>query len=85
VARLAHVGLSEAEIATLADQLSTVLEHVAILQEIDTDGVPPTAHVLPMENVDRPDEVKPSWPPPAVLANAPHQHDGFFEVQAIFD
>lgn len=85
VARLAHIGLDPDEITDLAGQLSTVLDHVAKLQNVDTDGVPPTAHVVPLDNVMREDTVTSSWPPEAVLCNAPHRQGDYFQVQAIFD
>jgi aspartyl-tRNA(Asn)/glutamyl-tRNA(Gln) amidotransferase subunit C len=85
VARLAHVGLEAEEIQEMTQQLSSVLDHVAKLQKVDTTGVPPTSHVVPIEHVVREDEVRPSWPVEAVLANAPHRRDDLFEVQAIFD
>lgn len=85
IARLAHVGLTEDEINQMTQQLSTVIDHVARLQEVDTQDVPPTAHALPLENVMREDELTPSWRPDEALANAPHRHDNLFEVQAIFD
>jgi aspartyl-tRNA(Asn)/glutamyl-tRNA(Gln) amidotransferase subunit C len=85
VARLAHIGLTEEEIDEFAIELSSVIDHVTRLQRLDTDGVSPTAHVVPIENVMREDEVRPSWPPEAVLANAPRRYDDQFEVQAIFD
>jgi aspartyl-tRNA(Asn)/glutamyl-tRNA(Gln) amidotransferase subunit C len=85
VAQLAHIGLSPKEIDEFAVELSSVIEHVNRLQRLDTSGVSPTAHVIPTENVMRDDQVRRSWPPEAVLANAPRQHDNQFEVQAIFD
>ena len=85
VARLAHVGLGVDEIEHYADELSSVLEHVARLQELDTSGVEATAYVLPVENVLRDDVVEPSLAPDAVLANAPRRTRDQFEVQAIFE
>jgi aspartyl-tRNA(Asn)/glutamyl-tRNA(Gln) amidotransferase subunit C len=85
VARLAHVGIKPGEIEELTDQLSSVLDHIGRLQMVDTSDVPPTSHVLPLQNVMRDDEVRPSWSPGAVLANAPRRQDDLFEVQAIFD
>jgi len=85
VAQLAQLGLQPHEVDELALALSSVLDHMARLQEVDTSDVPPTSHVLPLENVTREDEVRPSWPLQAVLANAPHRSHDCFEVQAIFD
>ena len=83
VAALARLGLSDSEIARLQDQLSSILEHIAAIDRLDTDAIPPTAQVISMTNVMRPDEVTDSLPREAVLENAPRQAEGFFEVHAI--
>jgi aspartyl-tRNA(Asn)/glutamyl-tRNA(Gln) amidotransferase subunit C len=83
VAALARLGLSDAEITRLQDQLSSILEHIAAIDRLDTEAIPPTAQVIAMTNVMRPDVVSGSLPREAVLENAPRQSDGFFEVHAI--
>ena len=83
VADLARLGLSAAEKERLRDQLSSILGHIEALGELDTEAIPPTAQVVELTNVMRADEVRPSLPREAVLANAPRQADGFFEVHAI--
>jgi aspartyl-tRNA(Asn)/glutamyl-tRNA(Gln) amidotransferase subunit C len=83
VAELARLGLSEGEIARLQDQLSSILEHIAAIDKLDTEAIPPTAQVIAMTNVMRPDVVTDSLPREAVLENAPRQAEGFFEVHAI--
>lgn len=83
VAALARLGLSEAEITRMQDQLSSILGHIAALDELDTAAIPPTAQVVNLSNVMRPDVVTDSLPREAVLANAPRQTDGFFEVHAV--
>src|SRR5829696_9828339 len=83
VAELARLGLSDAEITRLQDQLSSILEHIAAIDRLDTDAIPPTAQVIAMINVMRPDVVTNSLPREAVLENAPRQADGFFEVHAV--
>jgi aspartyl-tRNA(Asn)/glutamyl-tRNA(Gln) amidotransferase subunit C len=83
VADLARLGLSEAEKERLREQLETILGHIAALNEVDTAAIPPTAQVIELTNVMRADEVTASLPREAVLANAPRQSDGFFEVHAI--
>jgi aspartyl-tRNA(Asn)/glutamyl-tRNA(Gln) amidotransferase subunit C len=83
VATLARLGLSDTEITRLQDQLSSILEHIAVIDRLDTDAIPPTAQVTAMTNVMRPDIVTGSLPREAVLENAPRQADGFFEVHAI--
>jgi aspartyl-tRNA(Asn)/glutamyl-tRNA(Gln) amidotransferase subunit C len=83
VAALARLELSDDEKRSLRDQLSNILEHIAVLERVDTSAIPPTAQVIPLTNVLRPDEVRPSLPRELALANAPRQSDGFFEVSAV--
>lgn len=85
VARLAHITLDDDEVRELTLQLSSIVDHVARLQELDTEGIDPTGFAVPSSNVMRDDEVAPSWPVEAVLANAPARHDTLFEVQAVLD
>ncbi len=75
VAKLARLGLSEEEIDVLGQQLSVILENIAILREADVSGVSPTAHASRLSNIMRADEVQPSYPPELLLANAPDQED----------
>ena len=83
VAALARLGLSEEEITRLQVQLSSILDHIEAIDRLDTNAIPPTAQVIAMTNVMRPDVVTDSLPREAVLENAPRQADGFFEVHAI--
>jgi aspartyl-tRNA(Asn)/glutamyl-tRNA(Gln) amidotransferase subunit C len=83
VAMLARIGLSEEERERLREQLSTILGHIDVLNRLDTDDIPPTAQVLPLINVLRQDEARPSLTQEEALANAPHESDGFFVVQAV--
>lgn len=83
VATLARLGLDDDEVTRLQDQLSSILEHIAALDRIDTDAIPPTAQVVNLTNVTRDDVVRGSLLRDAVLANAPRQHEGFFEVHAV--
>ena len=85
VAALAHIDLSPEELDEFSVELSSVVDHIAKLRELDTDAVPPTAHAVPVDNVLRDDIVAPSWPPEAVLANASRRVGDLFEVQAILD
>jgi aspartyl-tRNA(Asn)/glutamyl-tRNA(Gln) amidotransferase subunit C len=80
VARLARLRLSEAEVETMASELSGILEHVDRIAELDLDDVEPTSHVVALENVLRPDEPRPSWPRDAMLEAAPDPEDGAFRV-----
>ena len=85
IARLARVGLDEAEVATFQEQLSEILNHFQTLGQLDTEDVPPTSHPLPLESVMRPDEVRPSLPRDEVLANAPLAEDGALRVKAVLE
>lgn len=83
VAALARLGLTGDEITRLQGQLSSIIDHIAAIDRLDTDAIPPTAQVIAMTNVMRPDVVTDSLPREAVLKNAPRQADGFFEVHAV--
>ena len=83
VAKLSRLDLDEAEITLYADQLSQILDTMAGLQQIDTEGVAPLAHVLPIENVLREDEVGECFTQEKVLANATEQSEGMFQVPKI--
>ncbi|HEY7456210.1 MAG TPA: Asp-tRNA(Asn)/Glu-tRNA(Gln) amidotransferase subunit GatC [Solirubrobacterales bacterium] len=80
VARLARLRLSEVEVGKMAGELSGILDHVDRIAELDLDDVPPTSHVVDMENVLRPDEPRPSWARDDVLGQAPDPADGAFRV-----
>ncbi len=83
VARLARIDLTEEELDLYAVQLAAVLDHAASVAALDTSGVVPTAHPLPLRNVLRPDEPRPSLPRHEVLAQAPAVEDGRFKVPRI--
>lgn len=85
IATLARVGLTEEELERFSEQLSHILESFAILQELDTTGVPPTSHPVPLSNVFRSDAVEGSYPPEDILSNAPQREDGFFKVKAVLE
>lgn len=83
VAALARLGLTGAEKESLRQQLSTILDHIAVLDRLDTSDIPPTAQVIALDNVMRDDLVWPSLSQEEVLANAPAERDGFIEVRAV--
>ncbi len=85
IAALAHLELTEDEIALFARQLADILHYAEQVQQIDTTGVAPTAHVLAGRPVDRPDEPAPSLPLADTLANAPDPAPvaGFFKVPRV--
>jgi aspartyl-tRNA(Asn)/glutamyl-tRNA(Gln) amidotransferase subunit C len=85
IAALARVGLTPDEMERMRDQLSAVLDHISMLQEVDTDDILPTAQVIQQQNVMRDDVVRPSLPREQVLLNAPDQEDGYLRVNAVLD
>lgn len=85
VAKLARLDLSEADLATMTTQLSAILNYVDQLSELNTEGVEPMAHPLPVRNVFRDDEPRPSLPVDAALQNAPLRSGDYFAVPAILD
>jgi len=85
IARLARVALSDEEVERLREQLSGILDHFTILNEIDTESVPPTAQTFEMSNVERDDVPRPSCSRDDVLANAPRVEDGYFRVRAVLE
>ena len=85
IAELAKLALTEEEKEKFRGQLSAILEYAEMLQQLDTDAIPPTATVLPLQNVMRPDEVAPSFSQEDILANAPDVAEGCFRVRAILE
>lgn len=85
VARLARLDLSDDERDRMQKELTGILAHADKIQELDLDGVPPTSHALPLSNVLRPDEVRPSLPQQEALSNAPRSEDGRFRVPRIIE
>ena len=85
ISRLSRVGITETDIEKMKEQLSVILENFEILREVDTDGVPPTAQSITLQNVMRNDVITPSMLPDDVLANAPRQEDEFFKVNAVLE
>ena len=80
VARLARLRLSEDEIESMSRELSTVLDHIEKISELDLEGVPPTSHVIEVENVMRADEPRESMPLERVLEFAPDATPAGFRV-----
>ena len=83
VALLARLSLTGQEIAIFAEQLSAILNYAETINQLDTDGVEPLTHILPVKNVFRPDEIKPSMPREEILANAPLAEEGQYKVPKI--
>jgi aspartyl-tRNA(Asn)/glutamyl-tRNA(Gln) amidotransferase subunit C len=85
VARLARLDLSEEERERMRVEMTNILEHAAQIQALDLDGVEPTSHAIPLKNVMRTDEVKPSLSQEEALAIAPRAEDGRFMVPRIVE
>ena len=86
IARLARVGLSEEDIERFSEQLSEILDYFERLKQVDTEGVPPTAHTLPLHNVFREDdEPAPPLDREDVLRNAPVREADYFRVKVILE
>jgi aspartyl-tRNA(Asn)/glutamyl-tRNA(Gln) amidotransferase subunit C len=80
VARLARLELTDEEVQRMSGELSAVLDHIEKIGELDLDGVPPTTHVVEVENALRPDVPEPSLPREVALEQAPAVADGGFLV-----
>ena len=80
VAKLARLRLDEAEVETMAGELSGILGHVDRISGLDLEGVEPTSHVVALENVFRADVPWTSLPPEVALASAPEPFEGAFCV-----
>lgn len=85
VAYLARLGLTEEEKERLQGQLSDILQHVAVINRLNTEAIPPTAQVIPLQNVERPDESGPSFPAGSILANAPKEEDQQFKIPPVLE
>ena len=85
LADLAHIEMSEDELQSLAGELGQIVQSVASVSEVAGDDVPATSHPLPLRNVTRPDEVRPSLSAEEALAAAPAQDLQRFEVPRILD
>jgi aspartyl-tRNA(Asn)/glutamyl-tRNA(Gln) amidotransferase subunit C len=85
VASLARLALREDELQSTVAQLGRILDHVQRLQEVDTEGVPPTAHVLALRSVVRPDASRPGLPQEEAVGNAPAAEAGLFLVPRVVE
>ena len=83
LARLARLAVTDDELDTFAGQLDVILGAVARVGEAAADDIPPTSHAVPLTNVLRPDEVRPSIDREMVLLAAPAAEDGRFRVPRI--
>ena len=85
VAQLARLAFTPEEEAQLIGDLNRMLEYVAALDQLDTTGVPPTAHVLPLDNAFRDDVTRPSLKQADALGNAPLSGQGHFRVPKVIE
>jgi aspartyl-tRNA(Asn)/glutamyl-tRNA(Gln) amidotransferase subunit C len=85
VARLARLSLSDDEKERMRRELDGILSYIDKLRALDTEGVPPTSHAVPMTNVMREDEPAPSLPRADMLANAPDRSGDLFRVPKIIE
>lgn len=85
IAELAKLSLTESELTAYAEQLSAVLDYASRLEQLDTADIPPTASVLPLQNVMRDDIVRPSLPRELAIANAADAIEGQFRVDAVLE
>ena len=85
IAKLANLTISASEENKLETQLNETLSYIAVLEEVDTKAVEPTAHVTGLENVTRDDTPRPSLSQKQALSNAKKHYNGFFEVDAILE
>ena len=85
VALLSRLRLTEEEKSRLTESLNVILAQFEVLQQLDTEGVPPTAHAMTLRNVFREDVTRPSLPREDVLREAPEARDEFFVVPRIVE
>ena len=85
VALLARLGIGTEEIERMREQLSAIMEHFRVLEEVDTSYIDPTGHAIAIDNVMREDKPSASLPVEEILANAPKVREGLFQVNPILD
>ena len=85
IANLAQLTFDEQEIESYQYQLSRILDYIEKLNQLDTEGVPPTSHVIPIRNVMKPDEKRDLFQREDIIANAPSTEQGYFEVPKVIE
>ncbi len=85
IALLARLGVTEAEADRFREQLSNILENFEVLQQVDTNNIPPTAQSIALQNIVSNDDVASSLTQSQVLANAPQKEGDFFKVRAVLE
>lgn len=85
ICHLARLSPTDDEVRLFSEQLSSILQYMDQLNEVDTSDVPPTAHAADLRNVFRADEPEPSLGSEKALANAPQRDGNFFGVPKVLD
>lgn len=85
IVMLARLELTEEEKKLFSKQIESIIEYIDKLNELDTTNIEPTAHVLPIKNIFREDELKPSLPKDEALRNAPDRIHDFYRVPKIIE
>jgi aspartyl-tRNA(Asn)/glutamyl-tRNA(Gln) amidotransferase subunit C len=85
IATLARLELTAEEMERYREQLSAILDHVARLQQLDTNAIPPMSAVFSGDSHLRVDESRPPLPPDKILENTPHKADGQFKIPPVFE
>jgi aspartyl-tRNA(Asn)/glutamyl-tRNA(Gln) amidotransferase subunit C len=85
IATLCRIALEPEEVERMREQLSLILEQFEALGELDTSDIPPTGHAVPLQNVQREDEVTASLSRPQVLSNAPRVEEETFRVPMVLE
>ena len=85
IANLARLTFDEQEMESYQYQLSRILDYIEKLNQLDTEGVPPTSHVIPIRNVMKPDEKRDLFQREDITANAPSTEQGYFEVPKVIE
>ncbi|MCZ2126643.1 MAG: Asp-tRNA(Asn)/Glu-tRNA(Gln) amidotransferase subunit GatC [Anaerolineales bacterium] len=85
IANLVRLGISEEEAQTFSGQFSSIIDYFNLLNEADTENVPPASDLANAENVLREDEVKPSMSREEFLKNAPNSEGGYVKVLTVLE
>lgn len=85
IAKLANLNLEKKEIKKFGEQLSSILDYIKKLQEVNTENISPTSQITDLENVVREDKSQLSLHQEEVLSNVQKKHNGFFKIKAIFE
>ena len=85
IALLARIGMTDEEVEQMQDQLSNILEHFDVLNQVDTEGVEPTGHSVDVTSVMREDKARASYPREEILSNAPNREDDRIRVRAVLE